>query len=108
VSVDDDPVVLVAIYPVRDFEHWRQLTLERIEGHAQPFGVRSFRIHRSVDDPNEVMVTMELRSRSDAEALIRNPDLRAWLDQAGAEAYPPFFVFRLEPSDVRQYAVPAS
>jgi len=50
-------------------------------------------VHRSVDNPNELMVTFDMRSEADALALFTADDrVRAWMDRAGVEAYPAFFV----------------
>jgi hypothetical protein len=85
-------VLLVAIHPVRDYVTWGRMLaegLQQLEGR----GVVGHRLYRSVDDPNEVMVALELESKEHAEALLRDGDrLRAWLDQAGVEVYPSVFI----------------
>ena len=50
-------------------------------------------MHRSVDNPHELMVTFDMRSQEDALALFTSDDrVRSWMDRAGVEAYPAFFV----------------
>jgi hypothetical protein len=85
-------VLLVAIHPVRDFATWeRMLTDQLLQMDAH--GVVGHRLFRSVDDPNEVMVALELESKEHAEALMQDGEqLRAWLDRAGVEVYPSVFI----------------
>ena len=89
---DDGPVRVVAIYPVRDVDDFcaqlATLYLRRNE-----LGVLKTSVHRSVDNPNELMVTFDMRSQEDALALFTSDDrVRAWMDRAGVEVYPAFFV----------------
>jgi len=85
-------VRVVAIYPVRDVEAFcAQLAHTTTRG--DELGVLGASVHRSVDNPNELMVTFEMRSQDDALALFTADDrVRAWMDRAGVEAYPAFFV----------------
>lgn len=50
-------------------------------------------VYRSVDDPNEVMLIAEYRSRQDAESFLRDPDrLRRWHERTGLEVFPPVLI----------------
>ena len=101
---DDSPVRVVAIYPVRDVDEFctqlATMFLRRNE-----LGVIKTSVHRSVDNPNELMVTFDMKSQEDALALFTSDDrVRAWMDRAGVEVYPAFFVgepvgSQLPPSD---------
>jgi hypothetical protein len=65
------------------------------EARAGEFGILAATVHRSLDNPNEVMVTLDLRSTADALALLSADDrFRAWMDRVGVEAYPSVFVGR--------------
>jgi hypothetical protein len=87
-----EPVRVVAIYPVRDFEEFRA-QFATTEARQSELGVLATAIHRSVDNPNEVMVTFEMRSAEDALALFTADDrIRAWMDRAGVDVYPAVFV----------------
>jgi hypothetical protein len=93
-------VLLVAIHPVRDFATWERSlmgALRQLDAH----GVVGHRLYRSVDDPNEVMVALELESQGHAEALMQDAEaLRAWLDRAGVDVYPSVFIGeQVSPSD---------
>jgi len=92
--VSDGPVRVVAIYPVRDFEEFRR-QFAGTEARAAELGMIAATVHRSVDNPNEVMVTFEMRSADDALALLTADDrVRAWMDRAGVDVYPAVFVGR--------------
>jgi hypothetical protein len=49
-------------------------------------------ICRSMDDPNEVMVSLELESAESARDVIPSTNFREILDRAGIEIYPPVFI----------------
>ena len=85
-------VRVVAIYPVRDVEEFcTQLATMYLR--RNELGVLKTSVHRSVDNPPELMVTFEMRSLEDALALFTSDDrVRAWMDRAGVEVYPAFFV----------------
>ena len=89
---DDGPVRVVAIYPVRDVDEFcAQLATMSVR--RNELGVLKTSVHRSVDNPNELMVTFDMRSQEDALALFTSDDrVRAWMDRAGVEVYPAFFV----------------
>ena len=93
---EDGPVRLTVIYPVKDFEQFKSV----IGGPPQSEGVLSRRVYRSVDDPNEVLVEVELANFAAAKQMIKGPTVREILDKAGAEIYPAAFV-GIEQSDLR-------
>jgi hypothetical protein len=77
---------------VPDFDVWHDI-LSETQGVHRP-GLLSRTVYRSVDDPNEVMVELELDSLESAQALLSSIDLREILDRAGVEVYPPVFIGR--------------
>jgi hypothetical protein len=87
-----EPVRVVAIYPVRDFDEFRA-QFAGTESRREDLGVLASTIHRSVDNPNEVMVTFDMRSAEDAMAMFTADDrIRAWMDRTGVDVYPAVFV----------------
>jgi hypothetical protein len=80
---------LTAIYSVPDFDRWAEVL--RAARRKVP-GIERMTVHRSVDDPNEVMVELEVESVEVAQAALHGQDLRALLDRAGVEFYPPVFI----------------
>jgi hypothetical protein len=50
-------------------------------------------VFRSVDDPSEVMLVAEFRTREGAEALLKDPEgMRRWYDRTGLEVFPPVLI----------------
>jgi hypothetical protein len=84
----DGRVRLTVIYPVKDFEQFASV----IGAPPQSEGVVSRRVYRSVDDPSEVLVEIEVASYDLARQMIRGQSVRDILDRAGAEIYPPVFI----------------
>ncbi len=86
-------VYLVSIFPVPNFEVW-EAELARGMERRRRHGVTRHWVYRGSDDPNEVMMVMELPSLEDAKAFLASPEagIRAWMDRIGMEIYPTFFV----------------
>ena len=78
---------LTIIHSVPDFTRWAAA----IESVRRPSSVK-WAVYRSVDDPNEVMVDVEVESPEHARELLSSVDLRDLLDRAGIEIYPPVFI----------------
>jgi ribosomal protein L35AE/L33A len=56
-------------HPVLDFNHWKE-AFDSDPVNRKKSGVRSYRILRSVDDPNYVMIDLEFDTSGQAEALL--------------------------------------
>ncbi|MBB3085481.1 heme-degrading monooxygenase HmoA [Geodermatophilus sabuli] len=102
-------VYLVSIFPVPDYDLW-QTELARGTERRRRHGVTRHWVYRGSDDPNEVMMVMELASLEDAKAFLASPEAgtRAWMDRIGMEIYPTFFVGeRIEEADYEDTHDPA-
>jgi hypothetical protein len=88
--VSDECVVVAAIHPVRDFEQWKAVVQSMDDNTGS--GVVRRRIFRSNDDPNEVMILVEMASLDAANAMIPSFGMRDLLDRAGVEIYPAVFL----------------
>src|SRR6266566_8560545 len=64
---EDEVAILQIEHGVRDFDAWKQAFDNDPVGREQG-GVRRYRVLRSLDDPNYVVVDLEFDSSSDAEA----------------------------------------
>jgi hypothetical protein len=84
------PVVIATIHPVRDFDAWAT-TINELEAELGS-GVVGRRVYRSLDDPNEVMIMVQMESLDHAKALLPSFGMRELLDRAGIEIYPPVFL----------------
>jgi hypothetical protein len=81
------------IHPVPDYERWATVVREN-QGKSVP-GVVSVSLYRSVDDPNEVMLDVDLESPEVSVELLKSENFRDLLDRAGIEIYPPVFIGEL-------------
>lgn len=86
----DPRVVFALIFPVEDFDSWRKV--EGLNTWLAEAGVEGMTLYRAVDNSNEVMAILDMRSRSHAEALVSHEELRMWLDRSGVGIYPSVFV----------------
>ena len=85
-------VSLVVMFHVQDYDRWREASAAFFRD-AGGEGALKQLIYRAVDDPCEVMVMIEARTREDAEhRMSRRDDLHATLDAAGIDIYPAVFL----------------
>ena len=85
-------VRLVMIHSVRDFDDFIDRFHEG-DGRRELRGIVRHWVHRSVDNPSEVMVTLEFESRAEAEALLAaGEQIQAWIERAGVDIYPAVFI----------------
>jgi bacterioferritin-associated ferredoxin len=85
-------VLVVAIYPVPDFEAWKAV-LDAGRQRRAGYGALRHWVYQAVDEPNEVMVAVEVDSLEHAEAMLEaDNEMREWLDKAGVDIYPAIFV----------------
>jgi hypothetical protein len=80
---------LTIIHSVPDYERWAAALRNR---QRDVEGTVAMTVCRSLDDPNEVMVNIELDSVEVAKDLVSSVNFRDFLDRAGVEIYPPVFV----------------
>ena len=102
-------VYLVGIFAVPNYDVWKT---EMVRGRERRrrHGVTRHWVYRGSDDPNEVMMVMELPTVEDAKAFLASPEAgtRAWMDRIGMEIYPAFFVGeRIEEADYGEPDDPA-
>src|SRR5690242_11514839 len=86
-------------YRVADWDGWvDSLRFMNAEDEAarqrrEQYGMVRRTIYRSVDDPTEVMLVAEFRTREGAEALLQDPDgMRRWHERTGLEVFPPVLI----------------
>jgi quinol monooxygenase YgiN len=92
-------VVMFWSYRVADWDGWASsLKLmneqdEQARERRARYGMLRRRVYRSVDDPSEVMLVAEFRSRRGAEALLKDPEgMRRWFERTGLEVFPPVLI----------------
>lgn len=79
---------MTIIHTVPDYDRWATL-VHTSRPHP---GVVSMAVFRSLDDPNEVMIDVELDSAESAREILPAHELRDLLDRAGIDIYPPVFI----------------
>ena len=85
-------VRLVMIHSVSDYDQFIDRFREG-DGRRELRGIVRHWVHRSVDNPSEVMVTLELETRAEAEALLAaGEQIQAWIERAGVDIYPAIFI----------------
>jgi hypothetical protein len=77
---------------VPDYDRWASVIKK---AQRRRDGVISVSVFRSVDDPNEVMIDIELESADVAQDLLPSEEFRDVLDRSGIEIYPPVFLGHL-------------
>ncbi|MDQ6682683.1 MAG: hypothetical protein M3Y88_05345 [Chloroflexota bacterium] len=77
------PVVQIE-HAVRDFETWKA-AFDRDPVRREESGVRRYQIYRPIDDPNYIVVDLELDSRDEAEAFKRSLE-ELWASPVAAPA----------------------
>ena len=81
------------IHPVPDYERWSKVVQESRGRNIA--GVVGVSLYRSLDDPNEVMLDVDIESPEVSIELLKSENFRDLLDRAGIEIYPPVFIGEL-------------
>ncbi len=82
-----DIMILSVAHRVADFDSWKPVFDEH-GARRKAHGALGHRVLRRSDDSNTVMVLTEFGDRSQAEAFLTDPSLRAAMDRAGVEGVP--------------------
>jgi len=92
-------VTMFWTYRVTDWSRWSESmsVLNADDAAARErrdkYGMVRRWIYRSVDEPNEVMLVAEFRTREGAEALLKDPEgMRRWYERTGLEFFPPVLI----------------
>ena len=80
-------MILSVAHRVADFDSWKPVFDEHSTS-RRAHGAVGHRVLRRSDESNTVMVLTEFRDRSQAEAFVTNPSLRAAMGRAGVEGVP--------------------
>ena len=86
-------------YRVPDFDNW--VAGIRLLNEQDPvarerrarYGMLRRSVYRSVDDPNEVTLMAQFKTREGAEELLKDPEgMRRWHERTGVEVFPPVLI----------------
>jgi hypothetical protein len=88
--------LLIVRHPVQDYAAWRGVyDGPQVSDLHQKYGVSNTRVARGAQDPNDVVVTHELASVSDAETFAADPGLKEAMDTAGVAGAPRIEIYEL-------------
>ncbi|MBV9580534.1 MAG: hypothetical protein JO057_18280 [Chloroflexi bacterium] len=92
-------VTMFWTYRVADVQRWADSMAvlnaddAAARGRRDQYGMVRRWVYRSVDDPQEVMLVAEFRTREGAEALLTDPEgMRRWYERTGLEVFPPVLI----------------
>ncbi len=72
-------------HPIRDFDTWKG-AFDRFSSFRQHSGVRRYRVLRSTDDPNYIMIDLEFDSPGEAESFLAALWRNVWSSREAAPA----------------------
>jgi hypothetical protein len=78
-------VTLLIEHPISDYPTWRQ-AYDRFADTRRAAGVQQARVHRPVDDPAYVIITLDFADVGHAEAFRQVLRTRIWADPSNAPA----------------------
>ena len=88
--------LLIVRHPVQDYAAWRAVyDGPQVSALHQKYGVSNARVARDAQDANDVVVTHELGSVSDADNFAADPELKTAMDTAGVTGAPRIEIFEL-------------
>jgi hypothetical protein len=86
------PYVMVR-HKVADFAKWKP-AYESHKGARAAAGIKEGHVLRNVDNPNEVVVFLEVTDLATARAFMAAPDLKAAMEKSGVTDKPDVFLLQ--------------
>jgi hypothetical protein len=81
-------MILLVQHRVRDFASWKPVFDEQGSIIRARHGATRHWLYRSLDDPNDVVVSVEFPTEERARSFVRDPALKAEMEQAGVQGQP--------------------
>ena len=81
-------MILLVQHRVREFASWKPVFDEQGAVVRSRHGVIRHWLYRSLDDPNDIVVSLEFRTQEDAQGFAADPALREEMEQAGVLGQP--------------------
>ena len=78
---------MIIQHKVKDFDGWRPGYEEHASRRAE-YGISEVSLHRSADDPNDVVIVLRAEDLERARAFGTLPELREVMEQAGVISEP--------------------
>jgi hypothetical protein len=79
--------VMVIQHKVRDYDAWRQV-YDAHQASRTGAGATNGRVYRKAEDPNDVLVVLDIADVAKARAWTEGQDLRAAMEKAGVASKP--------------------
>jgi hypothetical protein len=87
---------LIVRHPVQDYTAWRAVfDGPDVAALHQKYGVSNARVAQAVEDANDVLVSHDFASLSDAEGFAGDPGLKQAMETAGVAGAPRIEIFEL-------------
>jgi heme-degrading monooxygenase HmoA len=81
-------MIILVQHRVRDFASWKPVFEEQGGLVRSRHGATGHSLYRSLDDPNEVVVSVEFPSEERARSFAADPALKEEMEQAGVQGQP--------------------
>jgi uncharacterized protein (DUF1330 family) len=81
-------MILLVQHRVRDFTSWKPVFDEQGGMIRTRHGASRHWLYRSLDDPNDVVVSIEFPTEERARSFVADPALKDEMEQAGVEGEP--------------------
>ena len=85
-------VRMYARHEVDDYGSWREGYDAFHSGPAAEQGVKAHAVYRSVGNPNDITVTHDFDSATEAEAFVNSDELRGAMEAAGVTGQPNIWI----------------
>jgi hypothetical protein len=87
---------MIVRHPVQDYAAWRSVyDGPEVAALHQKYGVANARVGQGLGDTNDVLVTHDFASISDAEGFAADPGLKQAMESAGVAGEPRIEIFEL-------------
>ena len=81
-------MILLVQHRVRDFAGWKPVFDEQGRIVRTKHGATGHRLYQSLDDPNNVVVSVEFPAEERARSFLADPALKEEMEQAGVQGEP--------------------
>jgi hypothetical protein len=81
-------MIILVQHRVRDFANWKLVFDEQGSIIRIRHGVTRHWLYRSLDDPNDVVVSVEFPAEEAARSFLADPALKEEMEQAGVQGQP--------------------
>jgi hypothetical protein len=81
-------LIILVQHRVHDFASWKPVFEEQGGLVRTRHGATGYRLYQSLDDPNDVVVSVEFPAEERARSFLADPALKEEMEQAGVQGQP--------------------